>query len=88
MPLGDAAAFYDWLIREDPSYSLLTAVKSWIDGLDSAPWQAPSVPWEHMSVPGEYQVRSAVVDGVEIIYKEDYSTQTTDLIDVRSSKFP
>ena len=84
MPLGDAGAFYDWLVREDPPYSLLTAIKSWIDGLDNVPWQAPSIPWDHMSAPGEYQIRAAVVDGVQIIYKEDFSNGVTDLIDVRS----
>lgn len=84
MPLGDIRPFDDWLQREDPPVSLMRAVKNWIDGLDHAPWQAPSVPIAEMSVEGEFQTRSAVVLGIEILFHETYATQITDLLDVRA----
>jgi len=84
MPLGDIGAFHEWLEREDPPYSLMRSVRAWIDGLDVAPWQAPSRPIAEMTVEGEYQTRQAIVNGIEIIYKEDFPTGVTDLIDVRS----
>jgi hypothetical protein len=57
MALGDLGAFNEWVVQEDPPVSLYAAVKAWIDGLDSAPWQAPSVPIPEMTVEGEYQVK-------------------------------
>jgi hypothetical protein len=80
MALGDIGAFHEWLDREDPPYSLMRSIRAWIDGLDQAPWQAPSVEITEMTVLGEYQIREAVVNGVEIIYQEEYSTGRTDLI--------
>lgn len=82
MALGDEGAFNEWLEREDPPYSLMRSIRAWIDRLDEAPWQAPSDEISEMTVRGEYQVRSAVVDGVEVIYKEEYSTRRVDLIHV------
>ena len=84
MSLGDIGAFEEWLAREDPPYSLLSVVKGWIERLDSAPWQAPSVPVDFMSVEGVSQVREAVVEGVDILYSEDYATGRTDLLHVGS----
>ena len=85
MSLGDIGAFQDWLTREDPPSSLLTAVRGWIEGLDrnSTPWQVPSLPVAEMSVAGEYQEREAAVAGVDIIYSEDFQTGI-DLIHVGS----
>ena len=83
MALGDVGAFHDWLEREDPPYSLVRSVEAWIERLGSVPWQAPSRPIAEMTVEGEYQTRQAVVNGVAVIYSEDYPTGVTDLIDVR-----
>ncbi len=84
MALGDVGAFHEWLDRENPPYKLVRSVEAWIERLEEAPWQAPSTELSEMTVPGEYQVRAAVVDGVEVIYKEEYPTGVTDLIAVRS----
>ncbi len=84
MALGDVGAFHDWLEREDPPYSLMVGVKAWIDGLDAAPWQAPSVVIEEMTVEGEYQTREATILGIDVIYQENYPTRKTDLIYVGS----
>lgn len=82
MTLGDIAAFHEWLERDDPPYSLMRSIRDWIDRLDHAPWQAPSDEIREMTVHGEYQIREATVRGVEIIYKEEYSTGRVDLIHV------
>lgn len=84
MALFDIEAFYEWLQREDPPYSLVVAVKAWIDGLDDAPWQAPSSQIDEMTVLGEYQTRQATVQGVDVIYQEQFLTGRTDLIHVGS----
>jgi hypothetical protein len=84
MGLEDIAAFDDWLESEDPPYSLLRSVRAWIDGLDDAPWQAPSVEISEMTVPGDYQTRQAIILGIEVIYQEDYSSRKTNLIHVGS----
>lgn len=70
MALGDVGAFHDWLEREDPPYSLMVGVKAWIDGLDAAPWQAPSVVIEEMTVEGEYQTREATILGIGYLSRE------------------
>lgn len=84
MPLGDVGAFHEWVAREDPLYSLVAAVESWIGGLDGAPWQSPSAPIDELSVAGDFQTREAVVSGVEILYQEHYASGRVDLIDVRT----
>ena len=81
MPLRDITAFYEWIEREDPAISVVVAIKAWIDGLMENPWQSPSEPIEILSVPGEYQVREAVLFGVEIIYKEQYPTEDVGSVD-------
>jgi hypothetical protein len=48
--------------------------------LENEPWQAPSEQIMEMTVLGEYQTREATILGVEVIYQEDFSTRTTDLI--------
>jgi len=80
----NVGAFHDWLEREDPPYSLMVGVKAWIDGLNAAPWQAPSTVMAEMTVEGEYQTREATILGVDVIYQEEYSTGKTDLIFVGS----
>jgi hypothetical protein len=86
MGLEDVRALHEWLVREDPPYSLMVGVRAWIDGLDGSPWQAPSAVMEEMTVIGEYQIREATILGIDVIYKEDYSTGKTDLIYVGSQR--
>ena len=67
--------FYEWEDRENPPYSLGVAIRAWIDRLDQAPWQLPSIPIPEMTVEGEYQTRIATVLGVDIFYQEHYSSR-------------
>jgi hypothetical protein len=82
--LSEAEAFEEWVHREDPPYSLVVSVKEWIDRLEDAPWQAPSSQIDEMTVLGEYQTRQATVQGIDVIYQEDFLTGRTDLIHVGS----
>jgi hypothetical protein len=82
MALNDVEAFREWLEREDPSYLLMRAVRNWIDGLDAAPWQAPSSPITEMSVEGQSQVREATIFGIDVIYEENFQTGDINLIHV------
>ena len=82
MSLGDVGAFYDWLERENSPAPLMEVVKTWIESFGHAAWQAPSVPVPEMSAPGEYQIREAIVSGIDVIYQEDSLTGRTDLIHV------
>jgi hypothetical protein len=80
--LGDIGAFYEWVEREDPAISLGIAIKSWIDRLDRAAWQAPSTPIDELTVDGEYQIRFATYLEVDIWDQEVYATGKIDLIHV------
>ena len=82
MALGDIGAFYEWVEREDPAISLGIAIKSWIDRLDRAAWQAPSTPIDELTVDGEYQIRFATYLEVDIWDQEVYATGKIDLIHV------
>jgi len=82
------AVFHRWVEREEPAYSVGVTVRAWIDRLDRNPWQAPSEKWPEMSVDGEYQIRSATILGVDIVYREVYpkdgiGSGPVDLLDVR-----
>ena len=45
------------------------------------PYQAPSTPIEELCLPGQYQTRQAVLPfGVLVVYREDYLTETVDLL--------
>ncbi len=85
MPLGDLGAFTEWAHRENPPYLLAMAIRGWIERLGDSPWQAPSVPIPEMSVEGEYQIRTAVLQGIEIFYQETFSDGVVDLIHVGKS---
>ena len=65
---------------EDPPISLLLSL-SRRGSTVSAITHGPSEPIEILSVPGEYQVREAVLFGVEIIYKEEYPTEDVGSVD-------
>jgi hypothetical protein len=50
-------------------------VRSWINNLGTAPWQAPSIPFPELSDQPHYEVRSAAVPdsgGIEVFYRHDY----------------
>jgi hypothetical protein len=47
--LRDTDALREWDTRQDPHYSIWSSVSSWVAGLDSTPWLAPSVAFEELS---------------------------------------
>lgn len=54
-----------------------------VEGLGSAPWQAPSTPFLELSDPPEYEVRVAEVPGsggVEVFYRREFASEVVDLI--------
>ncbi len=58
MALGDVDAFHEWLERENPPYKLVRSVEAWLEGLENAPWQAPSEQVMEMTILGQYHPRS------------------------------
>jgi hypothetical protein len=83
VPLRDVSALDEWGHREDPPYSMWRIVTLWIEGLGSAPWQAPSVPFPELSAPPVYEVRLAEVPGsggVEVFYRREFASEVVDLI--------
>lgn len=65
MTLGDTSAFDAWIRRSDPSYVHGSLVESWIRGLDTISWQAPSVPW---SVDSKYRIATVPGGGGVIVF--------------------
>jgi hypothetical protein len=61
------------------------AIRGWIEGLGTAPWQYPSEPMPELSVEGEYQIRTATLLGIEILYQETYADGNVDLIHLGKS---
>ena len=49
MSLRDIDALHEWATQRDPPYSIWLIVSTWVAGLDSTPWQAPSVPFEELA---------------------------------------
>ena len=82
MPLRDTAAFDEWVARSHPSLELTDLVRDWVQGLDAAPWQAPSIPFPELSDQPDYEVRSAEVAGVDVFYRHEYATGNIDLIGI------
>jgi hypothetical protein len=83
VPFRDVFALDEWGRREDPPYSTWHLVNSWIEGLDSAPWQAPSTPFPELSDLPDYEVRVAEVPdsgGVEVFYRREFAGEIIDLI--------
>jgi len=83
VPLRDISALEEWRQRDNPPEAVWTAVRTWVGGLDHAPWQAPSTPFAELSGQPDYEVRSAVVPGsgeIEVFYRQDYVTDDVDLI--------
>jgi hypothetical protein len=65
VPLRDIDALHEWATQRDPPYSIWSIVSSWVAGLDSTPWQAPSVPFEELSGRPHYEVRYAELPAVK-----------------------
>lgn len=83
MPLRDRSALREWERREDPTYSTWQVVNLWVEGLSSAPWQAPSTPFAELSDLPNYEVRIAEVpnsDGIEVFYRREFAGELVDLI--------
>jgi len=59
--LRDIAALEEWGRRDNPPYSTWQLVSLWVDGLSSAPWQAPSMPFPELSNLPDYEVRISEV---------------------------
>lgn len=83
MSLRVVSALDEWGRREDPPYSTWRIVNLWVEGLGSAPWQAPSAPFPELSALPEYEVRVAEVPdsgGVEVFYRREFASEVVDLI--------
>lgn len=81
--LDDIGPFRDWVANASPPLPVWRAVRYWIAGLASMPWQAPSVPFPELSAQPRHEVRSAVVPesgGVEVVYV--YWYEPVDKIDL------
>lgn len=86
MPLRDTRALRDWA-STNPSDDEWQRVHLWIVGLDTTPWRAPSTPVPTQSDHPNYDVRTARVDGTEVVveYRHTYNGDYVDLISVGSS---
>jgi hypothetical protein len=87
--LRDTAALHEWRERESPRQQVWDVVNQWVQGLDSASWQAPSTPFPELSEQPFDEVRSAVVPGsdeIEVFYRHEYRTGAVDLIWVGMTK--
>jgi hypothetical protein len=83
VPLRDVTALGEWGRRENPPYSTWHLVTLWVDGLGTAPWQAPSTPFPELSDLPDYEYRTAEVpdtEGVEIFYRREFAGEVVDLI--------
>ena len=85
VPLRDIDALHDWATRRDPPYSIWMIVSSWVAGLDSTPWQAPSVPFEELSDRPRYEVRYAELPdtgGAVVFYRRYFDGEIVDLMEI------
>src|SRR5579863_9752050 len=83
VPLRDTSALHEWGSRENPPYSTWQIVELWVNGLNTTPWQAPSIPYAEISDLPKYEIRTAEVpdtDGVEIFYRREFDGEFIDLI--------
>jgi len=83
VPLPDKSALREWGQRENPPYVTWQIVDLWINKLNSAPWQAPTIPFPEMSDLPHYEIRAAEIpgtDGVEIVYRPEFEGELIDLI--------
>jgi hypothetical protein len=81
--LRDVVALQEWATTQDPPFSTWSKVSSWIAGLDSTPWLAPSVPFEELSDRPLYEVRYAELpdtEGVVVFYRRYFIGEIVDLM--------
>jgi hypothetical protein len=65
----------------EPAQDVADSVRSWVQALAYAPWQAPSVPVPELSRQPFYETREALLPfGVYVVYQQDYQTGTIDLV--------
>jgi hypothetical protein len=84
VPLGNTEALRAWAERENPPYRLWRLVEVWVIGLDSAPWQAPSLPLTE-NIGGPWEIRLAEVPdagGVEVFYEHEHETGLVNVLHV------
>ena len=75
MEVPDLGALFEWAEREDPRYSVWTAVESWCRDLADRPWQAPSVPYSlNEGEPTEIRTAELQDAGVIVAYSVHHET--------------
>jgi hypothetical protein len=71
----DLSALFEWAEREDPRYSVWSAVESWCLDLAERPWQVPSVPYSlNEGEPTEIRTAELQDAGVIVAYSVHHET--------------